>query len=101
MTSREIVLNAVAHKEGPLPIDFGGLHASIHELGYSAVRRHLGWDEKIPVIQDFFQMIVFPDEQLLDRFGNDIKPIYSNAPDGWEFQIVEKDNGFYFTNEWG
>jgi uroporphyrinogen decarboxylase len=101
VTSREIVLNAVAHKDGPLPIDFGGLHASIHEQGYLAIRRHLGWEEKDPVIQDFFQMIVFPDDEMLNRFGSDIVPVYTNAPDGWKFHIVEKDNGYYFTNEWG
>ncbi len=78
MTSRERVLNAIAHKDGSLPIDFGGLHSSIHEQGYRAVRKQLGWAEMEPVIQDWLQMIVFPAEQLLARFGADCIPAYSN-----------------------
>jgi uroporphyrinogen decarboxylase len=101
VTSRERIANAVSHKEGSLPIDFGGLHTSIHEKGYASVRNYLDWEEKDPVIQDYFQMIVFPDEELSNRFGNDTLPVYTNPPDGWKLNIIEKDDGFYFTNEWG
>jgi uroporphyrinogen decarboxylase len=101
MTGRERVLNAIAHKDGPLPIDFGGLHSSIHEKGYQAVRKHLGLPDKEPVIQDWLQMIVLPDEELLARFGADCVPVYSHPRNGWKHEIREREDGYYLEDQWG
>ena len=78
MTSRERVMLAVDHKEGPLPIDFGGLHSSLHQNAYRRVITRLGWEGASDKIQDWFQMIVFPDDRLLQKFGNDCIPLYTN-----------------------
>jgi uroporphyrinogen decarboxylase len=76
MTSRERVLLALDHKNGPLPIDFGGLHSSL-------------------------QLIVFPDQKLLSKFGTDCVPLYTNPGGSWELTFTSDDNFDYFVNEWG
>jgi uroporphyrinogen decarboxylase len=101
MTARERVLQSIAHKEGPIVIDFGGLHTSLHVKAYKGVMKLLGWDPGEPEIQDWFQMIVFPDKRLLDRFGASCIPIYTNPPSNWQLKIEEKGNDEFLTNEWG
>ena len=101
MNSRERVLRAVNHKEGPLSIDFGGLHSSLHLKCYEGVINALKWDIGEPEIQDWFQMIVLPHQKLLDYFGADCIPIYANPGGDWELKIEKKGNNEFFTNEWG
>lgn len=101
MNSRERVLKALNHKAGPLPIDFGGLHTSLHMNAYIKVCERLGISVDTPRIQDWFQMIVFPDERLLQQFGADCIPIYTNPGSDWELRFEEDKDNQYFTNEWG
>ena len=101
MTSRERVLNAIRHQDGPLPVDFGGLHSSLHQNAHRAVIKKLGWQVAEPEIQDWFQMIVFPSPELLERFGADCVPVYANPGSGWTLRFEEDDKNEYMTNEWG
>jgi uroporphyrinogen decarboxylase len=101
MTSRERVLRAVRHEEGPLAVDFGGLHSSLHLKSYQEVVQAMGWELEEPNIQDWFQMIVFPQTRLLEYFGADCVPVYPNPGSGWELNIMEEGNNQFFTNEWG
>jgi len=101
VTSQERVKQAVNHKGGGLPIDFGGLHSSLHLKAYNGVIERKGWKVPEPEIQDWFQMIVYPDRKLLDAFGTDCMPVYANPGGDWTFEIREDDDFEYFTNEWG
>jgi uroporphyrinogen decarboxylase len=101
MTSRERVFRALDHKEGPLPIDFGGLHSSVHRKAYRGVMKTLGLPSGEEQIQDWFQLIVFPDEKLLSHFGTDCAPLYANPGGSWSLRFEEDDAFEYFTNEWG
>lgn len=102
MTSRERVLNSLQHKGGSLAIDFGGLHTSLHVKAYKNVLQKLGWDGEEPRIQDYFQMIAYPNQKLLDYFATDCLPVYANPPfGGEEMNITEDENNQYFENEWG
>lgn len=101
MTSRERILHAINHKETPLPVDFGGLHSSLHLNAHGGVVKILGLNEFKPEMQDWFQMIVFPHEKLLELFGADCIPVYANPGGNWEFKIERKGNDEFFTNEWG
>jgi uroporphyrinogen decarboxylase len=94
-------MRAVHHKGGGLPIDFGGLHSSLHIKAYRGVVEKKGWNVPDPEIQDWFQMIVFPDRKLLEAFGTDCTPVYANPGGDWTFEIREDENFEYFTNEWG
>jgi uroporphyrinogen decarboxylase len=101
MTSRERVLNAIQHKDGPLPIDFGGLHSSLHKKVHTGVMRLLGLEDFSEEIQDWFQIIVYPDARLLDRFGADCLPVYTNPGSGWKLEFTRDGDFEYFVNEWG
>jgi uroporphyrinogen decarboxylase len=101
MTSRDRILQAISHKEGPLPIDFGSLHSSLHVEAYESVLEYLGWKAHKPVIQDYFQMIVFPCRELLDLFGTDCIPIHTRPGRGWSLDISRRGDSEYFTLEWG
>jgi len=101
MTSRERVLNAIQHKGGSLPVDFGGLHTSLHAKAYAGVLESLGLPSEKPAIQDWFQMIVFPKRKLLEHFGADCLPVYANPGGNWKMQIEEDENNEYYINEWG
>jgi len=101
VTSRERIVQSVKHKGGELPIDFGSLHSSLHVNAYRKVISSYGWEEPEPRIQDWFQMIVFPDQKLLDAFGTDCLPVYANPGGDWTLEITEDEDNEYFTNEWG
>ncbi len=101
MTSRERVLQSLSHKSGELPIDFGGLHTSLHLKFYLGITKILGWKVPETEIQDWFQMIVFPHQKLLEYFGTDCLPIYANPGGKWKFKIEKKEESEFFTNEWG
>ncbi len=101
MTSRERILNAISHKECLLAIDFGSLHSSLHIEAYENVVKYLRLEAHESRIQDWFQMIVFPCDELLERFGADCIPIYTNPSKNWKFEIINKGDFEYFTTEWG
>jgi uroporphyrinogen decarboxylase len=101
MTSRERVLLALNHKDGPLPIDFGGLHSSIHRKAYNGVMKSLGWGGGETRVQDWFQLIVFPDQRLLSKFGTDCAPLYANPGGAWSLKFEQDEQFEYFVNEWG
>ncbi len=101
MNSRELVLQAINHKDAPLAIDFGGLHTSLHVNAYRNVLKSLGLKEDDVKMQDWFQMIVFPNDAVRTHFGADLAPIYASPGSGWEFKIEKRDGYELFTNEWG
>jgi uroporphyrinogen decarboxylase len=101
MNSRERVLQAINHKEAPLAVDFGGLHTSLHVNAYRNVLKSLGFMEDDIKMQDWFQMIVFPNDAMRTQFGADLVPIYANPGSGWEFKIEKRDGYEFFANEWG
>jgi uroporphyrinogen decarboxylase len=101
LTSRERIIRSVNHKEVGLPIDFGGLHSSLHIKAYRGIIANKGWAVPEPEIQDWFQMIVFPDSKLLDAFGTDCLPVYANPGGDWTLTITEDEKNEYLINEWG
>jgi uroporphyrinogen decarboxylase len=101
LTSRERIIRSVNHKEVGLPIDFGGLHSSLHIKAYRGIIAKKGWEVPEPEIQDWFQMIVFPDSKLLDAFGTDCLPVYANPGGDWTLTITEDEKNEYLINEWG
>jgi uroporphyrinogen decarboxylase len=94
-------MRSIAHNNGELAIDFGGLHTSLHLKSYLGVVDCLGWKLPEPDIQDWFQMIVFPHQELLERFGTDCLPIYANPGGDWELKIEKREGSEFLVNEWG
>jgi uroporphyrinogen decarboxylase len=83
MNSRERVLTALAHQEPDrVPIDLGGTVVSTIAIPtYAALRRHLGLPEKSIETLEFVQQVARVDEEVMDRLGVDVIPVFANPPD--------------------
>ena len=83
MTSRERVQTALDHQEPDrIPIDLGGTVVSTIAIPtYAARRQHLGLPEKPIETLEFVQQVAVVDEDVMDRLGVDVIPVFANAPD--------------------
>ena len=95
MTSRERVQLALAHQTPDrMPIDLGGtVVSSIAIPTYAALRQHLGLAAKPIRTLEFVQQIAVVDEDVLDRFGVDVIPVFANPPDTAPAQLVTSADG--------
>ncbi|MCX7004955.1 MAG: hypothetical protein NTV22_17000 [bacterium] len=104
MKSRERVLTALAHQEPDrVPIDLGGTAVSTIAIPtYAALRRHLGLPEKPVQTLEFVQQVAAVDEDVMDRFGLDVIPVFANPPDRYQPVFVEEPGGARsFKDEFG
>ncbi len=83
MTSRARVQIALNHQEPDrVPIDLGGTVVSTIAIPtYAALRRHLGLAEKPIETLEVVQQVARVDEDVMDRLGVDVIPVFANAPD--------------------
>ncbi len=104
MNSRERVLTALNHEEPDrVPLDLGGSAVtSISKLTYAALRDHLGLP-RLPVRElETVQQLAFVDEDMLDRLGVDVIPVFSNPPSGYRAVFSrEPDGSVSFKDEFG
>lgn len=100
MNSRERILTALNHKEADrVPIDFGGIQSSIHQIGHKALLEYLGIPGyKVPII-DRMQMIVEPSPTIIEKFHCDVMPLFAMPGSGWKLNINPVDDTF--IDEWG
>jgi len=76
MNPRERVNVTLNHKEpDKVPIDLGGNQSSIHIKAYKKLLNYLEIEDKNIQYADFVQQIVRPCNQILERFGIDIRYI--------------------------
>ena len=104
MNSRERVLMALAHQEPDrIPIDLGSTAVSTIAIPtYAALRRHLGLPEKPIQTLEFVQQVAVVDEDVLDRFGVDVIPVFANPTDRYQPVFVEEPDGARsFKDEFG
>ena len=117
MTPRERLLTALDHREPDrVPLDLGATHVTgISVAANEAVRAHLALPPREAVVVDDVQQIALPDEDMMRRFGVDVRglfPVTSNnvrvplidAGDAWEYRDewglvhhMPKENGLYFS----
>lgn len=104
MNSRERIATALNH-EAPdrLPIDLGGsVVSSIAISTYAAFRDHLGLAEMPIRTLETVQQIAVVDEDVLDRLGVDVIPVFANPPAGYAPQFVnEAGRSDSFKDEFG
>jgi len=83
MNSRERVITALNHQEPDrVPIDLGGTAVSTIAIPtYAALRRHLGLPERPIETLEFVQQVARVDEDVMDRLGVDVIPVFANPPD--------------------
>ena len=78
MTHRERVLRALKHEEPDrVPIDIGGtLSTGIMAVAYKKLKEHLGIDEKPVKVVDTGQQLAWVEEEVLEQFDADVKPLF-------------------------
>ena len=123
MTSKEILRNALDHKEGKVAVDFGGTGVTgIHCSVVEGLREYYGLEKKPVFVHDPYQMLGYIDEDLRQALGTDVMPIlgrydffgmrYDGNPKEWKtpwgqtvlvadnFEVTEdKDGKVYFYAE--
>ena len=77
MTSREIILAAIAHQEPPrVPVDLGATPSSgISAIAYNRLKAHLGVSGGHTRVYDVVQQLAQPEDVILDRFHIDVLDI--------------------------
>lgn len=78
MTSREKVQNALNHRPGPVPIDFGatavtGMHCSC----VAALRDHYGLEKRPVKVHEPYQMLGLIEDDLMAAIGGDTTAVES------------------------
>ena len=88
MTGKEILQNALNHKDGPVPVDFGatsvtGMHCSVVE----GLREYYGLEKRPVKIHEPYQMLGFIEEDLQEAIGINVSGVFA------------RKNMFGFSNE--
>jgi uroporphyrinogen decarboxylase len=101
MNSRERVMAAL-HHEPPdrVPVDLGSTAVSgIHQRANNALKALLGIEADEPV-HDLIQGLVVPDEQILQRFGVDLRRVALRPPSNVAAFLPSGSEDTYH-DEWG
>lgn len=78
LTGQDRVMRALEHKDGPVPVDFGGAPTSgIHCSVVEALREYYGLERKPVTIIDPFQMLGYIDDDLKEALGVDTEPFWN------------------------
>jgi len=103
MNSRQRLLATLSHQEPDrIPLDMGATQVTgIHRLAYQALRQKLGLPALEPTICDHIQGLALPDEDVLNRFGVDVRGLFPLNSHNW--QVDERCEGEYwmYLDEWG
>lgn len=101
MTSRERVMAAVSHKQPDyVPLDLGATPSSgISAIAYNRLKKHLGMTGGHTKIYDVVQQVVYPEQEILDRFGVDVIDIgrvFNDGPEDWyDIELADGSIGQY------
>jgi len=95
MSSRQRLLNALNHVDGPVPVDFGATAVTgMHVSCVAALRDFYGLEQRPVKVHEPYQMLGFIEDDLLDAIGTDVvglygpKNLFGFANEGWrEYQL--------------
>ena len=99
MNSRERLLIALNHREPDrLPIDLGGTPTStISAAALENLKTHLGIRSETRLASPIF-LTAYPDDQLIRRFGVDVKMVTAKPPAGFQLKTTAEGR---VVDEWG
>ena len=99
MNSRERLLAALNHKTPDrVPIDLGGTPTSTISISANeSLNSHLGIQSEIRVMSPIF-LTAYPNDEIVRRFGVDVKMVTANAPANFKLQISPSGR---IVDEWG
>jgi uroporphyrinogen decarboxylase len=100
MTSRERILCSLNHEEpDKVPIDFGGVHTSIHKNIHRQLLEYYDFKPYEAPIQEIVQQIVYPDERLIEKYQADVIGVYPRPSSNGIQNFVPKNDEI--IDEWG
>ena len=102
MTPRERVVAALNHEEPDrVPIDLGGILASINTYTYEPLLADVGIHDgkSDAVISEEWSTVPKPSEKLLEKWNVDFRRVWLGSPDNYE-PIVDKEEQTTI-DEWG
>ena len=102
MTSRERVRLALNHQEPDrVPLDFGGLLASINVYTYDALVEALGLqaNPSDAILSREWSNVPKPAEAILERWGIDFRRVWLGGPQNFTPVVNKADQSF--VDEWG
>jgi uroporphyrinogen decarboxylase len=99
MNSRERLWVALNHREPDrVPIDLGGTPTStIAASALENLKSHLGICSETRLMSPIF-LTAYPDDQLIQRFGVDVKTVTANPPASFQWQTTTEGR---IVDEWG
>jgi uroporphyrinogen decarboxylase len=99
MKPRERLLVALNHREPDrVPIDLSGTPTStISARAQENLKAHLGLPSPTRMMSPIF-LTAYPDEEIVRRFGVDVKMVAPNTPAGFELHPTQEGK---ITDEWG
>ncbi len=99
MNSRERLLRALNHREPDrVPIDLGGTPTStISASALERLKDHLGIRSETRLMSPIF-LTAYPDEEIIKRFGVDVRMVTANPPAGFKMKITPEGK---LVDEWG
>jgi uroporphyrinogen decarboxylase len=88
MNSRERLLRALNHREPDrVPIDLGGTPTSTISIGaLENLKSYLGLKNSTRSMSNIF-LTAYPDEEIIQGFGIDVKMITANPPASFKLQV--------------
>ncbi|PHV70823.1 methyltransferase [Sporanaerobium hydrogeniformans] len=101
MTSREIVMASVNHKQPTrIPVDLGATPSSgISAIAYTNLTKYLNMKDSKTYIYDVVQQVAQPEQAILDRFGIDVIDVgraFNAAPEDWApTTLATGDTAYY------
>jgi uroporphyrinogen decarboxylase len=99
LNSRERLLVALNHREPDrVPIDLGGTPTStISARAHENLKAHLGIQSPTRMMSSIF-LTAYPDEEVVRKFGVDVKMVAANPPAGFELHPTPEGR---IGDEWG
>lgn len=103
MNSRERLLTSLAHREPDrVPFDLGSTQVTgVHVLAYQNLRGHIGLPSVEPRMCDTIQQLALPDEDLIERFGVDVRGLFPLCSHNWRTTNADVGDAWEYTDEWG
>ena len=95
MTSRERVMASVEHRQPDrVPLDLGATPSSgISAIAYNRLKKHLGMAGGHTRVYDVVQQVVYPEIEIMDRFGVDaidIGRVFNTEDSDWyDFSLAD------------
>ena len=103
MLPRERVLAALNHEEpNRIPIDLGSTRVSgICLNAYASLLDALGLGPRKIRVVDRSQGLAGPEEDVLERLGVDLRPLWTNPSSRGEAAVAQEGAYEVYTDEWG